>query len=361
MHQDMQRIKSAVDILKSQGILGMLITNPYNIRYLSGFTGSSGFLFLSSSEVILFTDFRYIEQAQEETSNKGLKVVKHGQPAFKSIKEHLQKLDIKEVYFEKNQVTYAEYERLNKELDFLELKPHEGIVEELRACKDKEEVKNIEKACEIADNAFSMILAYISPGLNERDISLELEYFMKKSGARDTSFDIIVASGERSALPHGVASDKKLARQEFVKMDFGALYNGYSSDMTRTIFLGKAGTKEKNIYDIVEKAQREALNKIKPGMKAWEADEIARNIINQEGYKDCFGHGLGHGVGLEVHETPTLSPNSNTVLKAGMVVTIEPGVYIPGFGGVRIEDTALVTESGIKPLTVTTKELIELK
>jgi Xaa-Pro aminopeptidase len=212
----------------------------------------------------------------------------------------------------------------------------------------------------LADRTFEHILTIAKPGVSERDLALEIEMFVRRNGASGTSFDTIVASGERSALPHGVASDRKLQANEFMKLDFGALYEGYCSDLTRTVCIGKASDKHKEIHGIVLEAHRNVLAHLKPGMTGVEADSLARDIIAKAGYGDNFGHSLGHGIGLYIHEAPTLSQRSDTVLQPGMVVTVEPGIYLPGFGGVRIENDVVITESGIRVITHSPMELLEI-
>jgi Xaa-Pro aminopeptidase len=214
----------------------------------------------------------------------------------------------------------------------------------------------MQEAADLADQTFTYILTKLKPGVSENEIALEMEIYMRKHGATSSSFDTIVASGERSALPHGVASDRLLQANEFVKLDFGAYYHGYCSDLTRTVVLGKPTERHKQIYDTVLEAQLLALEKLKPGMTGREVDAIARNVITKAGYGDHFGHGTGHGLGMEIHEAPRLSLLSDTVLEPGMVVTVEPGIYIPGFGGVRIEDDVVITENGIRILTKSSKD-----
>ena len=216
----------------------------------------------------------------------------------------------------------------------------------------------MQAAADLADRTFSYILGLLKPGVSENEIALEIEMFVRRNGAASTSFTTIVASGERSALPHGVASDRLLGSNEFVKMDFGAYYKGYCSDITRTVVLGKPSDKHRQIYDIVLEAQLEALSKIGPGMTGKEADALARDVIKKYGFGDQFGHGTGHGLGMEIHEAPRLSLQGDIVLEPGMTVTVEPGIYIPGFGGVRIEDDIVITDSGNRRLTQSGKDLI---
>jgi Xaa-Pro aminopeptidase len=226
--------------------------------------------------------------------------------------------------------------------------------------KTSSEIKILKEAAAIADAAFKHILDFLRPGISELDVSNELEFFMRKQGATSSSFDIIVASGLRSALPHGVATDKIIEKGDFVTLDYGAYYNGYVSDITRTLAVGKPSEELINIYDIVLEAQLRGMAGIKPGMTGREADALTRNLIEEKGYGQYFGHSTGHGIGLEVHEGPALSFRSDIILEPGMAVTVEPGIYLPGVGGVRIEDDTIVTIDGNEALTHSTKELIIL-
>ena len=234
------------------------------------------------------------------------------------------------------------------------------MIEKLRMIKTDDEIRTIRRAAEIADEAFSHILTFIKPGVTELEVSNELEFFMRRLGASESSFDTIVASGKRSALPHGVATGKTIENGDMVTLDFGALYDGYVSDITRTVAVGEPTEELKKIYHIVLEAQMRACSALKPGMTGKEADAVARDYIKDHGYGEAFGHSTGHGIGLEVHEGPGLSFRSDTVLKPGMVVTVEPGIYVPGLGGVRIEDDVLITEDGCELLTSSPKELIIL-
>jgi Xaa-Pro aminopeptidase len=249
---------------------------------------------------------------------------------------------------------------MEKALSPVKLVPSEGIVEKQRMIKDGGEIAIMQEAANLADRAFEHILSYIKPGVSEKDIALELEVFMRSQGATSSSFETIVASGERSALPHGVASDRIIGRDEFVKLDYGAYYNGYCSDITRTVVVGKPSDKHREIYEIVKEAQQYALDNLVPGMTGKEGDALTRDIITRYGYGEYFGHGTGHGLGMEIHEAPRLSLTGDIVLVPGMTVTVEPGIYLPGFGGVRIEDDVVVTDKGIRILTSSPKQLIVL-
>jgi len=336
----------------------LLISKPENLRYFSGFTGSAGILLITPLEAYLLTDFRYIEQASEQA--KGFKVLDHKHPMLGFLHTLMSSLKIQRVGFEDEFMVFSQYNTFREKLEDVEFTPVKDTLTKLRRVKDQSEIKSLTKAVEISDLAFTHILNFIKPGISEKAVSLELEYFMKKNGAEKLAFEIIVASGQRSSLPHGVASEKTITSGDFVTMDFGAVYQGYHSDMTRTVVVGPISEKQTEIYNIVLRAQLAASSAIKAGKTAQEVDAVARDIITNAGYGDNFGHGLGHGVGLEIHEKPGLSPNDESVLEVGMAVTVEPGIYIPNWGGVRIEDTVIVTKDGCKVLTNSTKELIKI-
>lgn len=350
------RIDKFRDKLIEKELDGAISYKPENRRYLSGFTGTAGYVVITKDRSIFITDFRYVEQAKEQC--KGYEIIKHTDD--KTVYDIINELGISKLGFEEEFVTYQQYEDFDKKLNNIKLLPLKGIINKLRIIKSDDEIVEIRKAAEIADMAFEHVCKIMKPGVTEWEVALEIEGFMKKNGATSTSFDSIVASGKRSSLPHGVASKKEIENGDFVTLDFGCVYNGYCSDMTRTVVIGKASEKQKEIYNIVLEAQEAVLEHIKPGMKGHEADKIARDIIKKRGYGDYFGHGLGHGVGLEVHESPRLSPTSNETLEPNMIVTDEPGIYVPDFGGVRIEDLIVITKDGCERLSKSPKHLMEL-
>ncbi|TCT26937.1 Xaa-Pro aminopeptidase [Melghiribacillus thermohalophilus] len=354
----MGRLEQLRQLLKEQNLEGLIITSPKNRRYMTGFTGTAGIVFVTLDEAIFMTDFRYTEQANEQA--RGYKVIEHKGPIEKEVAAQINSSGLKRVGFEKEHMTFSTYEKYQQLLEKIDFVPVSGLVENLRLIKTEDEIKIIKEACEIADAAFDHILSYIKPGVKEIDISNELEFFMRKMGATSSSFDIIVASGYRSALPHGVASEKRIENGELVTLDFGAYYKGYCSDITRTVAVGEISGELKKIYDIVLKAQLRGIGGLKAGMTAKQADDLTRDYIQEQGYGDYFGHSTGHGIGLDVHEGPGLSFRSEQVLKPGMVVTVEPGIYVPGVGGCRIEDDTVITENGNERLTKSTKELITL-
>ena len=343
--------------LVEKGLDAILITNEYNRRYMTGFTGTAGVAIVSHNDAVFITDFRYTEQAAEQV--KDFRIVQQTGTIISEVASQAEAMNIKTLGFEKETLTYGMYELYNNALK-ADLMPVSGLIEKIRLIKTEQEINIIKVACEIADHAFTHILEFIKPGRTELEVSNELEFFMRKHGAAGSSFDIIVASGIRSALPHGVATNKVIEKGDFVTLDFGALYNGYISDITRTVAVGQPSEKLVEMYEVVLESQLLALEKVGPGMTGIEADAVARDYLKSKGYGEAFGHSTGHGIGLEVHEGPGLSFRSETVLEPGMTVTIEPGVYLPGIGGVRIEDDILITETGNEILTHSTKELIIL-
>ncbi len=353
-----QRIENLQNILKEKEANTLLVTDIKNIRYLSGFTGSTAMMVVSEDKSEFFTDFRYISQAQHEV--RGSKLTEVGRSYLPDIMERVKEISPDTLGIETS-MTLDKFNDL-KELtdDNLEIKETSGIVESLRSIKDQKEVDLIKKSLKIAAGAFKETLEIVKPGIKEKDISLELEYKLKKGGGEKIAFNIIVAGGPRGALPHGVASDRPLEQNEFIVFDFGTVYSGYNSDITRTVYLGEPSEKEKKVYSTVLEAQKKALEGIVPGMKSDSADALARNHIDSEGYADNFGHGLGHGVGLNVHEGPVLSSRKDNKLKKGMVFTVEPGIYIEDEFGVRIEDIVHLKEDGCEILTDLDKELLTI-
>lgn len=343
---------------KELSIDGLLITSSYNRRYMTGFTGTAGVVVISEDKAVFITDFRYSEQAAKEV--EGFEIVQHTGPIIEEVANQVEKLGIKRLGFEQDSLTFQLFSSYKEALKSSEFIPVSGAVEKLRLIKSPAEIKILKEAAEIADAAYKHILTYIKPGLKEIDVANELEFFMRKNGAVSSSFDIIVASGYRSALPHGVASEKEIEKGDFVTLDFGAYYKGYCSDITRTFAVGEPSDELKKIYSIVLEAQLRGMNGIKPGLTGKQADALTRDYIKEQGYGEYFGHSTGHGLGMEVHEGPALSFKSDTVLEQGMVVTVEPGIYVAGLGGVRIEDDTVITEKGNESLTHSPKDLIIL-
>lgn len=355
----MQRRVNKIREALPQDVDGILVSQPENRRWATGFTGSSGLAIIGrQGDPVFITDFRYTEQAGLQCP--GYEIVQQGDRLVEDVNAVVQRLGIKRLGFEKDFVTVGNYQKLAEGLSGIELVGLDDTIIELRAVKDLEEIELLAQAEAIGDKAFAHILDFLRPGLTERQVAIELERHMQDLGASCTSFETIVASGPRSAMPHGVASERVIGKNEFVKLDFGCVYKGYCSDMTRTVVVGKADGKQREIYHIVLEAQMAALAGIKAGITGVEANALARDVIVAKGYGDNFGHGLGHGVGLAIHELPRASRLSDNVLQPNSIVTVEPGIYLPGWGGVRIEDMVVVQEDGVRNLTSSPKELIEI-
>ncbi len=356
----MARVKRTRKILEELKIDAVLVTSPYNMRYISGFAGGEGVLYITDKKSVLFTDSRYTVQAKAEA--KAFDVVESGNllETIEQLKVLFEEDSISSVGIEDEVLTYKEAKLFIDISDKMHWVGLESRLDRLRIVKTEEELVKLEMAEGIGDAAFSHILTVIKPGITELEIAAELEYYMKKNGATKVSFDTIVASGVNSSMPHAIPTTKKVELGDFVTMDFGCMVDGYCSDMTRTIVVGKASQKQKEIYNVVLKAQLESLAAVKAGVKGFEVDAVARKIINDAGYGDCFGHGLGHSVGLFIHEEPRFSPRCEEIIVPNTIMTVEPGIYVDGFGGVRIEDMIVVTEDGYKNFAHSDKNLIEL-
>lgn len=356
----MAHINKVLDILTKTGLDCVIIKDISTIRYLTGFTGDSSLLYVDRKQGILITDGRYVEQAKGEL--KLFQVFEYAPTGADSIwqaaADCARTIKAEAVGFDGNWYSYRDFSTLSNLLAGVTLRSVD--FSSVRMIKDKRELNLLLKAASIGDEAFRKLREDIKPGITERDLAARLEYYMRSLGSERASFDTIVASGARSAMPHGVASDKPVEIGDFITFDFGAVYGGYHSDMTRTVVLGLASPWQKEIYAIVEGAQRKGLKEAKIGMTGMELDSIVRKVISDCGYGDYYIHGTGHGVGLEIHEMPNINKRGSTALEAGMVFTIEPGVYIPGKGGVRIEDTVVLTETGAHPLNGIRKQLVEI-
>lgn len=338
---------------------GALITGSENLRYLSGFTGSSGMLLLHPEVKYLITDFRYIEQGKAQCP--GYTVVDApGLKARTFLKEICDTLSIRRLWFEDSALTVFKHRELTEALPETAWVPDNGQTALLRQLKAPREAEAIRQAAALADEGFAHLLEFVRPGITEADVSLELEFYLRRKGSEGIAFPIIAASGENGAMPHAAPGCRVLKRGDFVTFDFGCIVDGYASDMTRTLSLGPPSDTLKEIYQVTLTAQQAALDGLKPGITGAEADKLARDVIASAGYGEYFGHGLGHGVGLHIHEGPTLSPRSVELLEACMTVTVEPGIYLPGIGGVRIEDLVLLTAFGYENFTHSSKELIIL-
>ena len=347
------------EILKMNSLEALLISNGYNIRYISGFTGATGYVYISAKRHAVITDFRYTLQAEKEAEGYEVITIENGDYA-KAVNELILADQVSVLGFEAEDMLYANYSRLKEQLNVERMIPVGNEIAAMRCIKSPYELERIRRAEEIGDQVFSEILNEIKPGMTELELAARIEYLLKMKGAEGLSFPAIVASGIHSSMPHAAPSRKRIEKGDFLTMDFGCIYEGYCSDMTRTIVIGKATDRQKEIYHTVLKAQTAALDFIKAGYQGREIDKVARDIIYQAGYEGCFGHGLGHSVGLLIHENPRFSMMEEEIIQAGMTVTVEPGIYIKGFGGVRIEDLVVVTEDGCENYTHSDKSLIEL-
>lgn len=353
------RIKKLQKFLEQENLDLLLVTSLPNVRYLSGYSGTNGLILVSPNGSVFLTDFRYKEQAREQV--KHLKVVIAERDLIQSLPTlSLLKPKRLKLGFEQNHLSCGTYQNLKTLLPNCLLVPTENLIESISAKKDQNEIAKIRKAIGITDQVFSKILGFIKPGVKEKDIAAEIEYRFKRYGSTTPLYETIVASGKRSALPHGVASSKKIEKGDLVTLDMGAVYDGYTADLTRTVVLGKANKRQKRVYNIVLKAQKQATSRIKPRMRACDLDRVARGVIKRAGYDKYFGHGLGHGIGMVIHDNPAINPRNQQLLEPGMVITIEPGIYIPNWGGIRIEDDVLVTKKGCEILTKAEKKLFEL-
>lgn len=354
-----QRINSLRRILSSDS-QAALVTNETNVYYFSGIRNSEGKILLFKDEVYLLVDFRYSETARNNC--KSCKVFEF-RNLREDIKELMTKHGAKALYIENEDVTLSAY---NSYVEYfsqfgIEIMNENALskaITNLRLIKSEEEIEYIAEAQRITEKAYTEVLNFVKPGVTERKVALELEYLMKQYGASHVSFDLITITGKKTSLPHGVPSDGIIAEGDFFTMDIGALYNGYHSDMTRTVAVKSCSDYQREIYNIVYKAQTTALEAVKAGVKAFDIDKIARDIITEAGYGKEFGHSTGHGVGLYIHEEPYLSTRGEAILSENMVITVEPGIYLEGKFGVRIEDMVLVKENGYRNFATLSKELI---
>jgi len=355
-----KRLRKLRMSIAKKGLDAILLSQPENLRYLSGFTGSSGWLLISRQNAILATDFRYVEQAKGESPD--FEIIQTKQELRDWLPGLVSDLGWHKLGFEANFISYDSSHKLSEAIKTkqinLELVPTIGIVEQVRSIKEPGELGFITKAIELTDAAFEQARAIIRPGITEKEAAWEIEKILRQEGSEGIPFEIIVASGSNSALPHARPTEKIICPGESVLIDMGARINGYCSDFSRTLFLGETDKSLQEIYNIVLKAQATAVEKIESGMDASQADRLARSVVEQAGYGDAFGHGLGHGVGLAVHEFPTLGPSSSDSLADGMVFTIEPGIYLAGKGGVRIEDMVVLKNGKAKLLSKAKRDLL---
>lgn len=345
--------------IKEQELTGIIITNPTNLHYFAGFTGSTGFAFVTATSAFIITDFRYTEQATDQC--EGYEVIQYTTTIMDALVDIFNDYHIHEGMFgiEGKFMPVDTYELLCDTLD--ERFNFTSVdLAKLRAVKEEFELEYMRKAAQIGDEAFAALLPQLRVGMTENEVRIILESEMLQRGSEEPSFTTIVASGHRSSMPHGVASDKVIEVGDFVTFDFGAVYKGYHSDMTRTIVMGPANEQQKELYDIVLTAQKKGVSAVKSGITGVELDNICRQYITDKGYGDAFNHGLGHGVGLDIHEYPVASPKSDSILEENMIITVEPGIYLFGEIGLRIEDSVIVKANGCEVLTHSPKELIEI-
>jgi Xaa-Pro aminopeptidase len=336
---------------------GVVLTKATNRQYVSGFTGSAGAAIVAADRASLVADFRYVEQAAAEAPE--FTIVRATGPIMDTVAAAAKEMGLRRIGVEADAMPVGMYKKLSTAVAPAEVLPLDGI-DRIRWVKSPDEVAALRKAMRISDEAFAAILPLIRPGASEHEIAVSLEDQLRRRGAQKVAFETIVASGPRSALPHGVASDRVIGRGEFVTVDFGGIVDGYCSDCTRTIVTAPASDRHREVYALVLRAQRAALDGLRAGITGRDGDRLARSVIEAAGYADAFGHGLGHGLGLAVHEGPTLSPREEAVLPAGSVLTVEPGVYVAGWGGVRVEDVVVLTGAGCENLTGAAKTLVEV-
>lgn len=343
--------------LQTQGLAGLLVTGATNRRYVTGFTGTAGAALITAERAWLFVDFRYTEQAGQQAPD--FTVVQYGDFHQTLQETAAGALKAGPIGVESVHLTMQQWQELGEKLPDGVWRPVTGVVEALRAVKEPVELRRLQRAIDLADETFAHLVHWLRPGLTEKEVAFELEWTLKRAGAEALAFPSIVASGPRSSLPHAVPTDRRIERGDLLTLDFGAVWEGYHSDITRTVCVGPPAAKQREVYDLVLRAQQAGIAAVRPGPTGKEVDAVARAVIEQAGYGERFGHNLGHGVGLDVHEDPPrLSQKSEAALQPDMVTSVEPGVYIPGWGGIRIEDLVLVTEDGRRVLTRSPKDLI---
>lgn len=353
-----ERLRHLRCFLKKNNADAVIINKEVNLHYFSGFRGDDTLLLISAEKAILVTDFRYTEQATAQAASYEITEQKHG--LWKAAADRINKEGWTNIAFEGNALLFDDYARMQKLLEKAKLSKPLSL-DALREIKEEEEIYCIRKAVSISDAAFKDILTFLRPGISEIEVAARMEQTMRELGSERPAFTTIVASGQRGSLPHGIATEKLLVSGEFVTMDFGAVYKGYHSDITRTVCIGQADEKQKEIYSLVLSGQLLGVSLVKPGASGKVVDAAVRDLFSQKGFGKYFGHGLGHSLGLEIHESPRLSPSaSDAHLVLGNLITVEPGIYIAGWGGIRIEDTVLVTAEGNEILTQSDKKLIEI-
>jgi Xaa-Pro aminopeptidase len=353
-----KRVKKLRTRLHRDRLDAILITSEPNVRYLSGFTGDSSALLVSLESAVFITDFRYVEQAADECP--GWRVARRTKGLLAEIVKRAKRLKVASIGIEADVLTLDAAEHLRERLGRIRMEPTLGVVRQLRMRKDRSEIAAIQRCVDAAEMCLARVKSFLVPGIRERDIAAEMEYIVRGLGFDGMSFPPIVAFGERGSLPHARCTSRRMKAGDPVLIDWGVRGAGYCSDLTRVLFHHKISPKFERIYRVVLDAQRRAIRRIRPGARAKDVDATARKRIEKAGFGRRFGHGLGHGLGLEVHEGPSLASGADLELRRGMVVTVEPGVYIPGFGGVRIEDDVVVTSQGVRVLSSTPKGLKDI-
>lgn len=337
-----------------------IITAPENRRYTSGFHSTEGVVLITKDSAYLFVDSRYIEAAEKEVTGFTIELIDIQNSYKKRISDALRGKGYSSVGFEDARLSYAEYMKYSSDIINIPMRPASKLINDLRRSKDSSEIESLIAAQRIAERAFDDVLGIIRPGLTEREIAAEITYRMLRYGAENNSFDPIVVTGAKSSMPHGVPGDERIRHGDFVTMDFGCLYNGYCSDMTRTVAVGSVSDEMKAVYNTVLEAQLAGIEAARAGVKGRDIDAAARRVISDAGFGPYFVHSFGHGVGLDIHEEPNAGPTSEAVMEPGAVISAEPGIYLPGRFGVRIEDVIIIEENGCKNITSAKKELIIL-
>ncbi|MBQ1545994.1 MAG: aminopeptidase P family protein [Clostridia bacterium] len=356
------KMKKLASKLSPTGHEAALVTSETNIRYLTDFANSEGTLFVARDKAYLLVDGRYTEAARKNVTNA--EIIEYSK-YYETITELVRKYSMRDLIIESSSMTVDKLRRLEAALSGTGCRVMtndrlDRLIMTQRIIKSKEEIAKMRKAQQITEEAFTELLSMVRPGVKESQLALELEFLMRRKGAQGVSFDLITITGAKTSMPHGVPGDVEVKRGDFVTFDIGAIYDGYHSDMTRTVAVGEVSDKQREVYNVVLQAQTTALSRVKSGVKAYEIDMTARSIIARAGYGDYFKHATGHGVGLEIHEQPSVSSRGETLLSEGMIITVEPGIYLPGEFGVRIEDMVAVTKDGYDNFATLPKELMIL-
>ncbi len=355
----MERVERLKKAMRLGGHEGVLLNNPSNMFYVSGYTGE-GLVLIGESFCAIVTDFRYTEQAESQASGFAVEMTEKGKAHEDIVNALCRRHGIDTLYYEDDTLTVRAFESYRAAIHGVEWKPVGGAPEQLREVKDEGELALIAHACKLTGDAFERVLPSIREGVTEKEIALALDFDMMSHGASKPSFSTIVAAGANGSLPHATPGEYKIRRGDMITMDFGALYGGYCADMTRTVALGEPGAEMKRVYQVVLDAQKLSQDAVAAGKSCREIDDLARGYIARHGYEGRFGHGLGHSVGIDIHESPRFNQAATATLRENQVMTVEPGIYLPGVGGVRIENTVVVKAGGCEPLTLPTRELMIL-